>query len=139
MTSIRKRILFSVINLREESGTIAESAALVLVFTALASIRRLFEMFGWGSFGNIQAAQQAALQALDPNIAKRKEAEDIINAEGKGVCEYCKEPIVKSDHSLGGGWTWESEFMLGFCHGAKDKKHHPLIRYTQEGGVQNVE
>lgn len=99
---------------------------------ALASIRgRLSEMFGWNAFEGMQQAQQA----MNPDSVKKKEAEDIINKEGKGLCSSCKEEIVKNE-TLG---VWESESLLAWCDGAKDHRHKPQVRWTSEDGVHNVQ
>lgn len=92
-------------------------------------------MFGWGAFEGIQQVQQA----LNPDAAKKKEAEDIILKEGKGVCTFCHEEIFKNENMPGAGWTWESETLVGWCDAAKDHKHKPILRWTSDGGVQNVQ
>jgi hypothetical protein len=102
----------------------------------LASILgRLDKMFGGAAFDDIQIARQAA----SPDAAKKKEAEDIILKEGKGICTFCKEEIYKNENMPGGGWVWESESMVGYCNIAKDRKHKPQIKWTSEGGVENVQ
>lgn len=90
---------------------------------------------GWGTWESIQQAQQAA----NPDAAKKKEAEDLINKEGIGVCTACKEEIFKNENMPGGGWTWESEFLLGYCPIAKDHKHKPQVKWSSDGGVQNAQ
>lgn len=89
-------------------------------------------MNGWEAFANIQ-------ETVDPETVKKKEAEEKIEREGKGICEYCGEEIFKSGASPGGGWTWESEFLVGFCVIAKANKHKPLVKWSPEEGVYNVE
>lgn len=109
---------------------------LLLGNMVLASVRgRLSNVFGWGAFDQIQVVQQAA----NPAAAKRKEAEDIILKEGKGICTFCKEEIFKNENMPGGGWVWESETLIGWCDLAKDHKHKPQIKWTSEGGVENVQ
>lgn len=92
-------------------------------------------MFGWGAFEGIQQIQQAT----NPDAIKKKEAEDIILKNGKGICTFCKDEIFKNENMPGGGWVWESETMIGFCNIAKDHKHKPQIRWTADNGVENVQ
>lgn len=92
-------------------------------------------MFGWPAFEGIQAARVAA----DPESAAKKEAMDKVEREGQGICQFCDEEIIKNEGMPGGGWVWESEFMLGFCNIAKDKKHKPKVVWTAETGVTVAE
>lgn len=89
-------------------------------------------MFGWGAFEGIQTQQAKA----DPDAAAKAEIARKIEAEGRGTCQFCGEEILKNTEMPGGGWTWESEFMLGWCDGSKDKKHKPKVVWTAEEGVQ---
>lgn len=89
---------------------------------------------GWGSWEGIQQSQAKA----DPDAAAKKEAMDKIEREGVGVCMFCKEDIVKNLEMAGGGWLWESEFMLGYCNSSKDHKHKPQVIWTPEEGVTNA-
>lgn len=92
-------------------------------------------MFGWSGF----SYEGAATVTPDPDAEAKKEAMAKIELEGVGVCMFCKEDIVKNEGMHGGGWVWESEFMLGWCDGAtKDHKHKPQVVWTPEEGVHNV-
>ena len=104
----------------------ASLANIALVLT----LQGFSKVFGWGAFQGIQEAHQAA----NPEAARRKEAEELIKKEGKGVCSYCQEEIVRNEVLE----IWESEFMLGFCGSSKDKKHHPKVIWTAEEGVHNA-
>lgn len=88
-------------------------------------------MDGWNAFNGIQQAHQA----MNPDAAKRKEAEDLINKEGKGICHHCKEEIFKNETLV----LWESESLLGFCPNSKDRKHAPKVVWTAEEGVHNAQ
>lgn len=92
-------------------------------------------MFGWEVFERIQEVQRAN----DPDAAQKKEAEDRINKAGRGICEYCGEEIFRNDNASGGGWSWESESMIGFCDKTKTAKHKPLVKWTPKEGVHNVQ
>lgn len=92
-------------------------------------------MFGWGTFERLQEIQEG----LNPDAAKKKEAEELILKIGKGICTFCKEEIVKNETMPGAAWIWESESMVGWCDAAKDHKHRPIVRWTSDGGVQNVQ
>lgn len=92
-------------------------------------------MHGWEVFERIQEVQRAN----NPEAAKKKEIEDLINKEGKGICEYCGEEIFRNDSVSGGGWVWESESMVGFCDKTKTSKHKPLVKWTPKDGVHNVQ
>lgn len=92
-------------------------------------------MFGWAGFEQIQIVQQKAT----PDAAKKREAEEKINKDGRGTCTFCKEEIFKNDNMTGGGWVWESEILVGWCDVAKDHKHKPQVTWTSENGVQNVQ
>lgn len=91
-------------------------------------------MFGWPAFDNIQVARAEA----NPEAHAKKAAMEKIELEGVGICMFCKEDIVKNDEMHGGGWAWESEFMLGWCDVAKDHKHKPQVIWTLEEGVHNA-
>jgi len=86
-------------------------------------------MFGWGGAGWEGIVES---QKTSNPPSKRWEEEQRINREGRGICQFCKEEIVKNDNMPGGGWTWESEFMLGWCDDAKDRKHKPQIIVPEE-------
>lgn len=46
-------------------------------------------------------------------------------------CTHCGEEIFRNESVPGGGWIWESELLLGFCDGTKDKKdkkHKPVVK-----------
>jgi hypothetical protein len=87
-------------------------------------------MFGWGTFDRIQEVQKT--MQPDP---RKKEAEDLINKEGRGICFHCKDEIIKNEVLA----VWESESLLAWCEKSKDHRHRPQIRWTSEGGVENVQ
>ena len=72
--------------------------------------------------------------AAADNIRRHRAAEKIIEESGRGICGACAEEIVKNT-ILG---HWESDFLLGYCYEARDRKHRPLVRYTAEDGVTFV-
>lgn len=75
---------------------------------------------------------------MDPTEVKlRREAEQKIEKSGRGTCTFCKEGIVRNDHVSGGGWTWESESMVGFCDKGREKKHKPMVVWKPDEGVVN--
>lgn len=93
----------------------------------------MVSMFGWPAFEGIQTARVAA----DPESHAKAEAMRKIEDDGVGTCLFCEEDIVKNENMPGGGWTWESEFLVGWCDKAKDHKHKPRVVWSAEGGVQN--
>lgn len=96
--------------------------------------RRMDSMYGGEIFERIQEVQRS----MNPDAAKQKEAEDLINKKGRGICEFCEEEIFKNDSVSGSGWIWESESLVGFCDKTKLGKHKPLVKYTPGEGVHNV-
>lgn len=96
-------------------------------------------MFGWSLPGeiNIPVPTKMTQEELE-EIRLKKEAMDRIDREGVGVCKFCDEEIVKNENMPGGGWTWESEFMLGWCDVSKDRKHSPKVTYSELTGVKYV-
>lgn len=93
-------------------------------------------MFGWGSWEGIV---NSSANPPDPNAAAKKEALKLIEEKGEGVCLHCGDDIVKNESMASGGWTWESELLLGFCDGPGSKgKHAPKVIWSYEDGVHNA-
>ena len=44
-----------------------------------------------------------------------KTAEELAKEKGEAFCVYCGEEIWYNADMGSGGWTWESEYMLGWC------------------------
>lgn len=70
------------------------------------------------------------------NAEKRRKAEQKILKKilesGIGVCCYCGEEIYNNPRMYNAGWTWESEFMLGWCEESPSRKHQPKIEIEEE-------
>lgn len=56
-------------------------------------------------------------------------AEEATKEDGVAECVYCELEIRYNPGMGGGGWTWESEDLIGLCDGsAKSNKHQPKIK-----------
>lgn len=104
-------------------------------------IQRIVEvMFNlWFTPDTIERIQTSSLQQHSPQAQQERLIEKEIEESGRGVCKFCKEEIVKNESMPGGGWIWESEFMLGFCDKDSGRKHKPLVKYVPDEGVVNIE
>jgi hypothetical protein len=94
-------------------------------------------MFGFiSAIHNIQQQKPADPEALAKAEAER-DALRKVEKEGKGICKYCDEEIYKNDSVPGGGWTWESEILVGYCPQADTRhgKHVPKISWQPEIGA----
>lgn len=95
-------------------------------------------MWGWiNPEGAVQAAQVNKLS--DAEMKAQRAAQQKIEQEGKATCKYCEEDIYKNESQTAGGWTWESEYMLGFCEKSPLKNTHaPMVKWNIEDGVHNA-
>lgn len=89
-------------------------------------------MWGWitperiqNSVGTISPQEAAQMQH---EARLKKEAEQRVEESGVGECLHCGEEIRKNESTQAAGWTWESEYMLGWCDQNKSgNKHAPKI------------
>lgn len=94
------------------------------------------EMFGFPFAWNPEAVQTKPKP--DPDADSKREAMALIEKDGRGICEFCGEEIIKTEYTQ--HWTWESEFLLGYCpEGGAQHKHKPLLKYSVEKGAHNAE
>jgi len=86
-------------------------------------VREALERFARG-MGAV--AQDASVSEI---AAKKRDVERKILEDGVGTCLYCHEEIHHNPTMVNGGWTWESEDMLGWCDGNPKggHKHAPKI------------
>lgn len=93
-------------------------------------------LWGWisperiqGSTGTISPQEAAKLQE---EARLKREAQQKVDEEGVAICNYCGEEIRKNEAMASAGWTWESEYMLGWCDLAKDRKHSPKLSWSKD-------
>lgn len=106
----------------------------VIFVTVLAIYRFQARVQMWF---NTEAVQQAlskttaARGTADADAIKqaelRREAEKKILEEGTAVCMHCGDDIYHNPEMISGGWTWESEDMVGWCNESSQHKHTPKI------------
>lgn len=96
-------------------------------------------VMGWGAFNLGIPVESKTMTPEEISEAQRKrEREMEIEKEGRGICVHCGEEIFKNENMPGGGWTWESETMVGWCDVPRDHKHKPKLTWTSQDGVQNA-
>lgn len=95
-------------------------------------------MWGWGNLEFPITSKTMTREELE-EVKLKKEAAQMIEDKGVGVCQYCEEEIYKNDNMAGAGYNWESEFYVGFCPVAKTAKHSPIVKWTPAGGVHPIE
>jgi hypothetical protein len=91
-------------------------------------VRAAFERFATGVAETVDAR-------ANEELAAKREAERKILDDGKGICLHCGEVIHHNPTMANGGWTWESEDMLGWCdkNTKGGHKHTPKIEIVRIG------
>ncbi len=92
--------------------------------------RMILEM--WGLTSEAWERMRAGLPIdADPETTEeaklRREAEKKVEDSGQGICNYCKQEVIKNE-LLG---IWESEVLVGYCTEARDHKHKPKIVWNK--------
>lgn len=105
----------------------------VIFVAGLVMYRLRARMKMWFNMESVKIAmaKQSARGTVDADAVRRaerkREIERKILEDGIATCIYCEEEIHHNPDMSNGGWTWESEDLLGWCDKSSQHRHAPRV------------